>query len=93
MLSNALVKCNTELASASQQNLQDGLPALSMGIGIHTGEVIVGNKLEPNKQYGQVGSAVDGTDRIQSFAQGGKTMISDRTYQLLWDSVGGGTKV
>jgi len=84
------VKCATEmqheLASVSEQNLRDGLPAVSMGIGIHTGEVIVGNiGSEARAKYGIVGSAVNETDRIQSFAQGGKTMISERTYELLSD--------
>ncbi len=91
------IKCATEmqheLALASQQNLQDGLPALSMGIGIHTGEVIVGNiGSETRAKYGIVGSAVNETDRIQSFAQGGKTMISDRTYKLLSDRLEVGPK-
>jgi adenylate cyclase len=82
-----------ELTSVSQQNLQDGLPALSMGIGIHTGEVIVGNiGSETRAKYGIVGSAVNETDRIQSFAQGGKTMISSRTYRLLSDRLEVGPK-
>ncbi len=84
------VKCaiemQRELALVSEQNLRDGLPALSMGIGIHSGEVVVGNiGSEARAKYGIVGSAVNETDRIQSFAQGGKTMISGRTYELLSD--------
>ena len=82
-----------ELTSVSQQNLQDGLPALSMGIGIHTGEVIVGNiGSETRAKYGIVGSTVNETDRIQSFAQGGKTLISERTYKLLSDRLEVGPK-
>jgi adenylate cyclase len=84
------VKCATEMqhemALVSLQNLEDALPALSMGIGIHTGEVIVGNiGSETRAKYGIVGSAVNETDRIQSFAEGGKTMISQRVYGLLSD--------
>lgn len=91
------IKCASEmqheLTLASQQNLQDGLPALSMGIGIHTGEVIVGNiGSETRAKYGIVGSAVNETDRIQSVAQGGKTMISERTYRLLSDRLEVGPK-
>jgi len=91
------VKCATEmqhgLDSVSEQNLKDGLPVLSMGIGVHTGEVIVGNiGSETRAKYGIVGSAVNETDRIQSFAQGGKTMISERTYRLLSDRLVVGPK-
>jgi adenylate cyclase len=91
------IKCATEmqheLASVSRENLQDGLPDLSMGIGIHTGEVIVGNiGSETRAKYGIVGSAVNETDRIQSVAQGGETMISDRTYKLLSDRLVVGPK-
>jgi len=91
------IKCATEmqqgLDSVSEQNLRDGLPALSMGIGVHTGEVIVGNiGSEARAKYGIVGSAVNETDRIQSFAQGGKTMISERTYKLVSDRLEVGPK-
>ena len=73
--------------------MRDGLPALSMGIGIHSGEVVVGNiGSEARAKYGIVGSAVNETDRIQSFAQGGKTMISGRTYELLSDRLVVGPK-
>jgi adenylate cyclase len=82
-----------ELASVSEQNLRDGLPPLLMGIGIHTGEVIVGNiGSETRAKYGIVGSAVNETDRIQSFARGGKTMISERTYRLVSDLLEVGPK-
>jgi adenylate cyclase len=91
------VECATEmqheLALVSEQNLRDGLPALSMGIGIHTGEVIVGNiGSETRAKYGIVGSAVNETHRIQSFADGGKTMISGRTYKLVSDRLEVGPK-
>jgi len=91
------VKCaiemQRELALVSEQNLRDGLPVLSMGIGIHSGEVVVGNiGSEARAKYGIVGSAVNETDRIQSFAQGGKIMISGRTYELLSDSLVVGPK-
>ena len=87
------IEMQRELALVSEQNLRDGLPALSMGIGIHTGEVVVGNiGSEARAKYGIVGSAVNETDRIQSFAQGGKIMISGRTYELLSDRLLAGPK-
>ncbi len=94
--SNAIqcaIEMQRELASASEQNMRDGLPALSMGIGIHSGEVVVGNiGSEVRAKYGIVGSAVNETDRIQSFAEGGKIMISGRIYEVLSDRLVVGPK-
>ena len=49
-----------------------------MGIGLHTGPVVVGNigSLERMK-YGVVGSHVNLTSRIQSFTLGGQILVSD----------------
>lgn len=82
------VKCalemQQEMAIVSTKNQKDGLPVLHMGIGIHTGEVVVGNiGSESRAKYGIVGSAVNETDRIQSFAEGGTVVISEQTYELL----------
>jgi sigma-B regulation protein RsbU (phosphoserine phosphatase) len=78
------VEMQREVASVSNDNQKDGLPALEMGIGINTGEVIVGNiGSESRAKYGIVGSAVNETDRIQSYAEGGQVIIAEQTYELL----------
>jgi adenylate cyclase len=65
-----------------------GFPELQMGIGIHTGDVIVGNiGTETRAKYGIVGSDVNLTSRIQSTAGGGRTVISEETYRILGDRV------
>jgi adenylate cyclase len=70
------------------ENVRQGLPVLAMGIGIHTGEVIVGNiGTESRAKYGIVGSDVNLTDRIQATAGGGKIVISERTYDVISDFV------
>ena len=82
-----------EAAALSEDNERDGLPGVALGIGIHTGEVIVGNiGTETRAKYGIVGSAVNETDRIQSVAQGGSIIISENTYAFLPDTVEVGTK-
>jgi class 3 adenylate cyclase len=87
------VEMQRQLSVVSQENQQEGLPSLQMGVGIHTGEVIVGNiGSESRVKYGIVGSAVNETDRIQSTAGGGAIMISEQTYSLVADSVDVGPK-
>jgi adenylate cyclase len=61
-----------------------GLPALEMGIGLHAGEVVVGNiGSETRTKYGIVGSAVNLTHRIQVEAQGGEVVMSEAACQHL----------
>jgi class 3 adenylate cyclase len=70
-----------EMKSFVRENLEMGLPEFTMGIGIHTGEVIVGNiGTETRAKYGIVGANVNLTDRIQYAATGGKVIISEETY-------------
>ena len=53
---------------------------LEMGIGIHTGRVIVGNigSLRRTK-YAAVGSNVNLTGRVESFSTGGQVLITEET--------------
>ncbi|MFK8183337.1 MAG: CHASE2 domain-containing protein [Phormidesmis sp.] len=56
------------------------LEPLEMGIGIHTGEVVVGNiGSEKRTKYGIVGAPVNLTYRIESFTTGGQILISQET--------------
>ncbi|MEC4893147.1 MAG: adenylate/guanylate cyclase domain-containing protein [Oscillatoria sp. PMC 1051.18] len=56
------------------------LPPLQMGIGINTGEVVVGNiGSEKRTKYGVVGSHVNLTYRIESYTTGGQILISEST--------------
>jgi len=71
----ALLEFNSE-----QRQLQ--LPELAMGIGINTGELIVGNigSLKRSK-YGAVGSAINTAYRIESHTVGGQIFLSPSTYE------------
>ena len=61
-----------------------GAPELEMGIGIHTGRVIVGNigSLRRTK-YAAVGSNVNLAGRIESFTTGGQLLISENTREKI----------
>lgn len=64
---------NTELS-------QRGFPNIEMGIGINTGEVVVGNiGSQIRAKYGVVGSNVNLTSRIEAYTVGGQVLISERT--------------
>jgi hypothetical protein len=89
---NSAVTCALEMQRAldevSKHNEAGGLPSLEMGIGIHTGEVVVGNiGSETRAKYGIVGTAVNETHRIQSLAQGHEVPISEHTYCLVADRI------
>ncbi len=70
------------MAAVNEQNRQDGLPEVEMGIGVHTGQVVVGNIGSPERmKYGVVGSHVNLTSRIQSYTTGDQILISEATRQ------------
>ena len=59
----------------NKYNLENGLPELGMGIGIHTGQVVVGNIGSAKRmKYGVIGGHVNSTSRIQSFTTGGQIL-------------------
>ncbi len=75
------VRCALEMQKAmpgvNEHNLQMGWPEIEMGIGIHTGEVVVGNIGSTKRsKYGVVGRTVNLTARIESFTVGGQVLVS-----------------
>ncbi|MGH7332116.1 MAG: adenylate/guanylate cyclase domain-containing protein [Candidatus Rokuibacteriota bacterium] len=75
------------LGDVNDEQRRQGLPELSMGIGIHTGEVIVGNiGSERRTKYGAVGTAVNLAYRIESQTVGGQVLISPSTYARVRDT-------
>jgi class 3 adenylate cyclase len=67
----AMGELNHELA-------EQDLPVLQMGIGVHTGPVVVGNiGSKTRKKYGIVGASVNITQRIQDQSGEGETVVSE----------------
>jgi PAS domain S-box-containing protein len=74
------VEMQLAMAAVNEQNRSDGLPDLEMGIGINTGQVVVGNIGSPERMmYGVVGGHVNLVSRIQSCTVGGQILISEGT--------------
>ena len=70
------------MAAVNQEMEQMNLPQLTMGIGINTGEVVVGNiGSEKRSKYGVVGTPVNITYRIESYTVGGQILISEQTLE------------
>ncbi|MEE4661117.1 MAG: adenylate/guanylate cyclase domain-containing protein [Halieaceae bacterium] len=82
------VQCALDMQHAMLQinrdNRRAGLPEITMGIGVNTGDVITGNiGSEKRSKYGVVGHHVNLTARIESQTAGGDILISDSTLQAL----------
>lgn len=75
------VKMQQKMLAFNRDVKEKEIPEIHMGIGVHTGQVIVGNLgSETRKKYGIVGSAVNLTSRIQATALGEEIVISDAVY-------------
>nr|MCR5237207.1 adenylate/guanylate cyclase domain-containing protein [Lachnospiraceae bacterium] len=68
------------MEKVNKWNTNKGFPILEMGIGINTGEVILGNMgSEKSMKYGIIGSEVNLCSRIESYTVGGQVLISPKT--------------
>ena len=65
------------MAEVNAWNREEGLPELEMGIGVHTGQSVVGNIGSTQKmKYGCIGETVNLAGRIESLTIGGQVLIS-----------------
>jgi len=82
----AAVDMQAVIKALMEKRLEAGKPAFRMGIGINTGEVIVGNVGSSNHMdYTVIGDAVNVAAKLEKVAQGGQIIIGERTYQHCHD--------
>ncbi|MGD1857110.1 MAG: CHASE2 domain-containing protein [Leptolyngbyaceae cyanobacterium] len=76
-MQQAMVAVNDAMAAR-------GFPEQEMGIGINTGQVVVGNiGSEKRTKYSVIGGAVNLAFRIESYTTGGQIFISEDTHQKI----------
>ncbi|MDO4740247.1 MAG: adenylate/guanylate cyclase domain-containing protein [Eubacteriales bacterium] len=79
----AAIEMQSRMSDINRRNAELGYPTLEMGIGLNTGDVIVGNiGSEKRTKYGVVGSHVNLCGRIESYTVGGQVLISPITRQM-----------
>ncbi|HXU93465.1 MAG TPA: adenylate/guanylate cyclase domain-containing protein [Gallionella sp.] len=89
---NRALACAIEMQLAmleiNNQDRQDGIPDLSMGIGINTGNVTAG-KIGSDfySEYTVIGDEVNLTSRIEAFSLRGQILISESTYDRCRDFI------
>jgi class 3 adenylate cyclase len=72
------------MGEINRQHEADGLPRFEMGIGVNTGEAVVGNiGSEQRAKYAVVGSAVNVAARVEGATVGGQIFLTAATYELI----------
>ena len=77
---NAAVAMQRRLLGINRELRDEGFQEIGVGMGLHTGEVVVGYiGSERRSEYTAIGDAVNTSSRLESNARGGEILISDAT--------------
>ncbi|HEX5885461.1 MAG TPA: adenylate/guanylate cyclase domain-containing protein [Pyrinomonadaceae bacterium] len=77
---NAAVAMQRRLLGINRELRDEGFPEIGVGMGLHTGEVIVGYiGSDRRSEYTAIGDTVNTSSRLESNALGGEILISDAT--------------
>ena len=84
----AAVEMQSRMDEINRWNEKNGYPELEMGIGVNTGDMIVGNiGSEKRTKYGVCGSNVNLCGRIESYTTGGQIIISPETRRQVTEEL------
>lgn len=82
------VKMQRAMARFNRESAEAGQPEITIGIGINTGEVVIGNiGSERRAKYGAVGYALNLTSRVEAAAKGGQILITEATRAKIKNNV------
>ena len=77
---NAAVAMQRRLLGINRELHDEGLPEIGVGMGLHTGEAIIGYiGSDRRSEYTAIGDTVNTSSRLESNALGGEILISDAT--------------
>ena len=77
---NAAVAMQRRLLGINRELRDEGFQEIGVGMGLHTGEVVVGYiGSDRRSEYTAIGDAVNTSSRLESNALGGEILISDAT--------------
>jgi adenylate cyclase len=77
---NAAVAMQRRLIGINRELGEEGFQEIGVGMGLHTGEVIVGYiGSDRRSEYTAIGDTVNTSSRLESNARGGEILISDAT--------------
>lgn len=78
------IAMQNRMRAVNEWNIANGYEPLSMGIGINTGDVILGNiGSEKRTKYGVMGPVVNLAGRLESLTTGGMILISQETREAV----------
>jgi adenylate cyclase len=80
------VGCALDMQAALQElnreNKKNSWPELRMGIGINSGQLVVGNiGSEKRKKYGAVGTPINVAFRVEALAAAGEVLLTPSVYE------------
>ena len=79
---NAAVAMQRRLLGINRELRDEGFPEIGVGMGLHTGEAIIGYiGSDRRSEYTAIGDTVNTSSRLESNARGGEILISDATAQ------------
>jgi adenylate cyclase len=77
---SAAVAMQRRMIGINAELREEGFPEIGVGIGLHTGEVIVGYiGSERRSEYTAIGDTVNTSSRLESNAKGGQILVSEAT--------------
>ena len=86
------VRCALRMQAAmeafNRESQAEGLPALEMGVGLCTGDVVAGNiGSEQRAKYGVVGDPVNTASRVEGLTVGGQVLVSASVVEAVGEGL------